>query len=353
MKKRILLSAGGTGGHMFPAGVLASNLIEQGFDVQILTDKRGSSYLSKSLPKKVYNLSFLGRRRIWNLPFVAFQMMVLALGTLWNLLFHRPALIVGFGGYVTYPVLLFARLLKIPYCIHEQNSVLGRVNRIFKNHAKVVMTSFPQTVFAGRVYYTGLPVREEFVKIRSQPYKAPEHEFNLLVLGGSQGSKIFSNLIPAALSRLPDEYKKQVRVVQQCRSEDVKDVEQFYGSHGIKARAYSFINHVADEIAKAHFIISRSGASSLAEMTVAGRPALYIPYLFAMDDHQTTNAKQLCDQQGGWMMPQGQVTPEMIKTTVLKVMKNKGLLIRAAASAKAFGRPDALEDMSREIKKIV
>lgn len=354
MKHRVLICSGGTGGHMFPANVLAIKLLQLGYDVEVLSDRRGLKYLTKTMRISAVNLSALGNRRLMTLPLALLQFLLLSLVTAYALLRFKPDIVVGFGGYVTYPLLFLSRLLNISYVLHEQNAVMGRVNRKFAPDAKCVMTSFPQTLHAsGPVYYTGLPIREEFLAIREKRYQLPTDQFHILIIGGSQGARIFSQIVPQALAQLPAKILPTLKITQQCREEDISEVRAVYQKLGVSYKLDTFITHIADEISNAHLTLTRAGASSLSEITVAGRPALYIPYPQAMDDHQSYNAKEVVDAGGGWMVAQKQFSPEFLSQFLLDKITDKNQLSAAADAAYQFGNASSLQTMVEHIETVL
>ncbi len=335
---------------MFPAVAVAAELAEQGDQIHFITDERGSRYLSSELSKSVFNLSVLGRRTIPRLPLAIWQMIRLTAGCLVYFIRSRPEKVIGFGGYVTYPVLLSARIFRVPYYIHEQNSVMGKVNRWLSGGATTVMTSFPHTIYANeKARMVGLPVRNEIRPIRDSLYEQPDSQFRLLILGGSQGASIFSKVVPAAFSLMPTDIRKKFLIVQQCFKEDIETVRQQYESLGINATLAPFFENIASEIAKAHLVITRSGASTVAELTTAGRPAVFVPYPAAMDDHQTSNARYVVSNQGGWLVPQQEFSPEKLVKMLTQLSQKPTVLTYAAAAIKSLGQGDATRLIADEV----
>lgn len=348
---KILLAAGGTGGHMFPAISVSEQLQARAHEVYFVTDERGAKYLPEECSKSVYNLSRLGNRTLVSMPLAIWQMFVVIVSCFFLFLFSRPARVVGFGGYVTYPVLLMARIFMVPYYIHEQNSVMGNVNRWFLKGAKGVMTSFPDTLYANdAALYTGLPVRKDLLVVReSPPYLPPVSNFNLLVLGGSQGASVFSNVVPQALNLLPKELKQQLSVVQQCRPNDLDAVQEMYREMNVRARLAPFFDRMAIELSHAHLVICRSGASTVAELGIIGRPAIFVPYPAAMDDHQVGNASYAVSQGGGWMMLEKDFTPEALAKLLQELWHAPALLEQSARMMRALGKCSAAEEISQVI----
>ncbi len=250
----------------------------------------------------------------------------------------KPSAVVGFGGYPAFPPLVAARLRKIPTALHEQNAVLGRANRALANHVSVVATSFENTkLLSGRARtkarMTGNPVRDQVVDWATQSYQPPPSNgpFSLLVFGGSQGARFFSDTVPAALATLRDEVRARLFVVQQCREEDLARVEEAYRQAGIRAHLAAFFANLPEEMAKAHLVVARSGASTVAELAVMGRPAIFVPLPHAIDNDQLNNARRLAETGGAWCMEQKGLTPEALAEVI-------GRLLAAPDDADARGR---------------
>lgn len=354
----ILLAAGGTGGHVFPAEALAAELLRRGHRVGLVTDTRGKGF-GQGLPElPLYRIPAgtpSGRSIVGKLmSVVEIARGVIASLTLLGL--TRPVAVVGFGGYPALPLLLAARLRKIPIVIHEQNAVLGRVNRLVARFAARIATSFPATHFLPEqvaVTVTGNPVRPAILAAADVPYTAPDQALRLLVLGGSQGARVLSDVVPAALAALPGELKKRLRIVQQCRAEDLERVRAAYAQSGIQAETAAFFSDVAQRLAVAHLVVSRSGASSTAEIAVVGRPALLVPYAHAMDDHQTANAQALAQAGGAVVIAQDKFTPERVVAAFAELLADAVQLSDMAAHARSVGRPLAAQALADLVERIV
>lgn len=345
----VMLAAGGTGGHMFPAEALAAELLSRGFEVALATDRRGQTFSGAlgSIPVHRLRAATLGRgfgakvRGAVELGLGYAQARRL-LGRL------KPEIVVGFGGYPSLPTVIAAAHLKIPVVLHEQNAVLGRANRMLLGRATKIATSFRSVRYVtelmrGRVVITGNPVRPAVAAIRDLPYPAltADGPLNLLVLGGSQGARVFSEVVPAAVALLPDHLRQRVRVTQQCRKEDIDGARDLFASAGVVAELSPFFADVAERLGACHLLVARSGASTVAEISAAGRPAILVPYPFAMDDHQTANAEALADVGGAWLVPQSGFTPEALAARLQALMTLPATLSKAAHAARAWGRPDA------------
>jgi UDP-N-acetylglucosamine--N-acetylmuramyl-(pentapeptide) pyrophosphoryl-undecaprenol N-acetylglucosamine transferase len=261
--------------------------------------------------------------------------------------------VVGFGGYPAFPALLAARADKIPTLIHEQNAVLGRVNRLVASRVEAIATAYPDV---GRlpgnarekVHLVGNPVREEILALREQPYPALGEDgiFRLLVTGGSQGAAILSEVVPEGLALLPEHFRRRLQVTQQCRAEDIEQVKERYAQIGIPADLATYLPDLPDRLAWSHLVIARAGASTIAELTAAGRPAILIPLPGATDDHQTANAREMARAGGARAIPQGRFSPIELAKQMQKLGLDPGSLANAAARAQAIGRPNAARDLA-------
>ncbi|MBP6985080.1 MAG: undecaprenyldiphospho-muramoylpentapeptide beta-N-acetylglucosaminyltransferase [Alphaproteobacteria bacterium] len=349
---RFLFTAGGTGGHMFPASVVAEKLMGLGHEVHFLTDVRGASYLPDSLPFTALDLSALGKRKWWSLPLVLGQLMVACLYSLSYFIRFKPEKVVGFGGYVTFPVLLMCKIFGVPYYLHEQNSVMGKVNRWFSRTAMCIMTSFPDTIpDTGELVYTGLPVRESLHALSAEKYETPAKEFNVLVIGGSQGASIFSTTIPPALRMLSERVPIPIHVHQQCRAGDLDFVAQAYKDSKITAHTDVFFQDMKQAYKNAHIVICRAGASSIAELCLVGKPALLVPFAKAMDDHQTLNAQFITKNQAGWSMAEADFTPEVLVNLLQKLIQDQDLLMQASVAMKKLGQPEATNKIVSQVTR--
>lgn len=354
----ILLAAGGTGGHVFPAEALAAELLRRGHRVGLVTDTRGKGF-GQNLPELPLYRIPAGTPAGRSLPGKLMSVVEIAHGVISGLTLlglTRPVAVVGFGGYPALPLLLAAKLRKIPIVIHEQNAVLGRVNRLVARFAARIATSFPATDFlpeTAAVTVTGNPVRPAILAAADVPYTAPDQSLRLLILGGSQGARVLSDVVPTALAALPTEMKKRLKVVQQCRPEDLERVRAIYAEAGIAAETATFFNDVAQRLAVAHLAISRSGASSTAEIAVIGRPALLVPYAHAMDDHQTANAQALAHAGGAQVIAQDKFTTDRVTTAFINLLGDPAALSDMAAAARSVGRPLAAQALADLVERVV
>jgi UDP-N-acetylglucosamine--N-acetylmuramyl-(pentapeptide) pyrophosphoryl-undecaprenol N-acetylglucosamine transferase len=345
----IVLSAGGTGGHLFPAQALAGELARRGKTIMVMTDARGTVY-TKAFPGArivtVPSAAFSDRSplRLLAAPFEIFAGIVLAFFKLRGI---RPGAVVGFGGYPSVPVMIAAWLAGFPTAILEQNAVVGRANRLVMNRMRVVAAAFPIARFAPRdaakVVLTGNPVRPEVIALSGAPYDKPTADgpLHLLVFGGSQGARALSEMVPAGVGLLSDALKSRLAVVQQCRPEDLEKARAAYHAIGVKCELASFYNDLPQRMAKSHLVIGRSGAGTVSELMVIGRPAILVPLPHALDDNQTPNADILAKAGAGWRVAQRELTPKKLAGLLTEAFSNPDDLARRAIAAHKLAKPDA------------
>ncbi len=359
MSGPVIIAAGGTGGHVFPALALAGALRDEGIEAAFVTDRRGSAFEGELPGIACYAVragGVAGRnvigilRSLTNLMLGTWQ----ARGLLRRL---KPSLAVGFGGYASVPPLFAAGGLGVPTLIHEANAVLGRANRLLAHRARMVATAFPETVRVpanGQVAHTGNPVRAEIVAARDVPYDAPAPDapFRLLVIGGSQGARIMGRTLPKALAELPDAARKRLRLTLQCREEDLREARATLEAAGIEAEVATFFHDIAERLAGSHLVIARAGASTVAELACVGRPAILIPYAHATDDHQSANAAALADAGGAWAIAESDLRGDSLRDAIAARMADPGLA-DAAAKAHALGTPDAAAKLAALAKTLM
>lgn len=357
----VMLAAGGTGGHLFPAFALAEEMQRRGIAVDLITDMRGDRYGSGFPARKVYQVpaATLASKS----PIAATKTAIaLARGTKAAhaiLGAVRPGVVIGFGGYPTFPPLMAARLRGIPTVLHEQNAVLGRANRMLAKRVTGIATSFEQTKYldgelTAKVRFTGNPVRQVVIDASAEPYVASRGDapFHVLVFGGSQGARYFSDVMPPALATLPAQLKQRLRITQQAREEDIDRVRGSYAESGIAADVAAFFKDLPLRMAKANLVIGRAGASTVAELTVVGRPCLLVPLPHAIDNDQLNNARRLAESGGGWCIEQKDLSAERMASEIERLSGAPDTLAAAAKAAKTSGRPDAvarLADFALEI----
>ncbi len=344
----VVLATGGTGGHVFPAEALAGELEARGLPFTLVTDSRGRQWqgaLSRRPIHYIHSASPTGslRKRLM-------AMFALALGLFdaWRALGRiGPSAVVGFGGYASVPTLIAARLRRLPAMLHEQNAVLGKANRLVLGGAARVATSFARTQYLApddrRACLVGNPVREPVRLLRSSPYRAPGEGrvIDILVFGGSQGAASFSQVIPEAILSLPSTLRARVRLVQQCRPEDIERVRATYTAAGIVAELAPFFADLPARLAAAHLVIGRSGASTVAELAAIGRPSILIPYPYAADDHQSANARAFEATGACIVIPHASFTAAALASHLNALLEAPQRLATMAAAAHAAGRPDA------------
>jgi len=357
---RIALAAGGTGGHMFPAEALASELLARGHAVALVTDRRGGGFGNKLPAVELHRISaggltgtgIVGRAQgVVQLGLGFFQARAL-LGRI------APAVAVGFGGYASVPTVFAASLSGIPTVLHEQNAVLGRANRLLAKRATRIATSFAKVVGVGaadRVVLTGNPVRPAVAALADEAYLPilPEGEIRLLVVGGSQGARVFGRLVPEAIAALPEGLRRRLRLVQQVRAEDLDSVRATYAGQNTSAELAPFFSDIPQRLRVAHLVIARAGASTVAELTAAGRPAILVPFPFATDDHQTANARAIEAAGGAWLMPEASTQPSALAERLTSLLGDATALMRASDAARQQGRRDAAARLADVVTSLI
>lgn len=358
----IVLASGGTGGHLFPAQALATVLEARNWDVQLFTDKRGMEWQDRFRDGSVHETSSstLTFGKPWLLPGQAWQLVAGYKECLARFKELMPKVVVGFGGYPSLPVMMAARYAGISSMVHEQNSVAGRANRIAAGlgNAQIIASSFePLYGFSAkqmdRVRVTGNPVRKQVIDaVRS--YNAPPADapFNLLVFGGSQGARFFSEFMPKMAAELPKAVIRTLKVVQQCRPEDIDKVRLAYEAVGVTALCKSFFDDMPELIARSHLVVCRAGASTVAELGVIGRPAIYVPLPHSLDNDQLRNAQSMEKAGGGWIMLQDDMTPQETAAVFTRLRFDEADLTRTALAASAHGRPDAAELLANQVEEL-
>ena len=342
---------------MFPAAAVARELVRRDYPVSLATDRRGRNFEIGVDGVGTHLVSSAGSGGGPVARIGAAFAIGAGLVQAWRLMARlKPAGVIGFGGYPSVPTMLAAVMRGLPSLIHEQNAVLGRANRLVMRRVSAIATSFEGTAGPGdawraRVVMTGNPVRDAFSEARAEAYPESagrDGEIRVLVLGGSQGARAFGEVVPAALSRLPETMRGRFRVVQQCRPEDIGEVRRAYSQSGIGAELARFFTDVAARMAAAHLVIARSGASTVAELAEVGRPAILVPYPHATDDHQTANARAMEEAGGAWLIPAAAFTPEALAVRLEElVLKPERLAAAAAAMRSAGGRNAAAALVNR------
>jgi UDP-N-acetylglucosamine--N-acetylmuramyl-(pentapeptide) pyrophosphoryl-undecaprenol N-acetylglucosamine transferase len=353
-KKLVVIAAGGTGGHLFPAAAFAEEMRQRGWRVVLMTDARGRRYAEHFPAERIEDVAAASPTAN---PLKALP----ALMKIWRGVGEakrrfnelNPSLVAGFGGYPSFPALMAARARKVPIIIHEQNSVLGRVNRALAGSAAIVACAFerldrlpPSAEPRKRV--VGNPVRAPILAVRERPYpEAPAGgRLNLLIIGGSQGARLFGDVIPKAVAALPQHLRDRLDVVQQAREEQAAEVKQAYAAANIAAEVAPFFSNMGERLGAAHLVIARAGASTVTELQVAGRPAILVPFAAAADDHQTANAEGLSGVGAADVLSEPEFTPAALAALLERRLSDPHQLAVRAAAARAAARPDAAKTLA-------
>lgn len=359
MARTVLLSAGGTGGHLFPAEALAHELKARGWTVHLATDDRAGRFAGAFPADEIHavaSATFASKNPV---------ALVRSFWTIWqgvrqsSAIIKRiqPAAVVGFGGYPTLPPLFAATRRGVPTLIHEQNAVMGRANRALAGRVTAIAGGFldpAKSAFADKTVLTGNPVRPAVIEAANTPYapSGDQRPFNLLVFGGSQGAQFFSEAIPAAVAKLPASERRRLNLTQQARKEDEQKVADALEAVGVKFIVAPFFSNMAEKIAAAHLVISRAGASTVSELGVIGRPAILVPYPHALDHDQAANAAALAAAGGAEVRQQSDLTADKIAELLKSAITSPQRLAAMAAAAKSAGMPDAarlLADLTEAI----
>lgn len=345
----ILISAGGTGGHMSPAVALASDLKERGHRVELVTDDRGLKYLNMFQDIKhhevkagTWGAGVLGKLKgAINLGLGISQGFALVQSL-------KPDLVIGFGGYPSFPAVYAAQRLHIPTILHEQNSLIGKANLLLAPNAERIALSFKHVGCLDREdtfrsVITGNPIREDIAALHEKEYTEPAagEDFNIFVMGGSLGATVLSEVVPKALAGITEADRVRLHVTQQCREADLTNVRQIYEQAGIRAELKTFIEDVSSVLEKTHLVIARSGASTVSEVSAAGRPAIYVPYPYHEDQQQLKNAENVSVEGGAWVLEEKNFTETRLREKIKALLKDPKSLSEAAQSAKSCGRPKA------------
>lgn len=352
--RHYVLAAGGTGGHLLPAFALATELERRGHHVALMTDERGARIPGKPdfLPAHVLPAGRFGKNPLhWWGGLKA----VMAGREMAKRLFEtfEPSAVVGFGGYPAFPTMLAATGAGIPTVIHEQNAVLGRVNRFFAGRVDAIATAYPEIKrldpkHNAKVHLVGNPVRAEVLTLRDEPFPPFTEDglLKVLVTGGSQGASVLSEVVPDGLAMLPPAIRQRLQVTQQCRAEDLDRVRERYRSHDIPAELGTYFEDMASRLAEAHLFIGRAGASTIAELTAVGRPAILVPLPIATDDHQAFNTREMVKAGGARMIRQDRFQPKELAKQIQAMAQRPDTLATAAHAAWNCGRPKAVQDLA-------
>jgi len=354
------LAAGGTGGHMIPAHALAAELLARGHHVMLITDERGAR-IPGLFEGVITHILPAGRLGGGPLGWIKAARSVMAGRRQARALYrdHRPQAVIGFGGYPALPALLAASAAKVPTILHEQNAVLGRVNRLLAGEATAIATAYDRVDrlaarHAGKTVLVGNPVRESVARLGEAPFPAFDDiaPLRILVTGGSQGASILGEVVPEGLALLEPSLRHRLQVTQQCRPDDIETVRARYAELGIPADLSTYIADMPGQLAWAHLVIGRAGASTIAELTAAGRPGILVPLPIATDDHQTVNAREMARAGGARMIPQDGFTPATLARQIEAMAADPQALANAAARALSVGRPHAARDLAMLCERV-
>lgn len=388
MNEKIAIVTGGTGGHIFPAITTADALVNQGFDVVILGDEKYRKYhkSSNNFQYKIISSSSL-KSGIFGLLLTSIKITLGIIQSLIWILLNRPKMLVAFGGYSTFPVLLAAVILRKKIILHEQNAHLGKVNRFFIKYAEIVALTYDQTDGIENRYLiktksVGNPVRGEITELSKNEYQLPDFEveersvndfgydvllasqfdnykseqaiasFNILVIGGSGGAKIFSEILPKAIFNIRDEMKSCIKITQQCRAELVQYTYDQYRSFNISVEISNFFDDMQEQIKKSHLIIARSGSSSIAEFTAAKKPMILIPFARAADNHQEKNARAIEKKGGAIVIKEEEFTINKVTNCIENLVDNPALLLKMSKASFASANLNATDNLVKLIKEI-
>lgn len=360
-KPLIMLAAGGTGGHLFPAEALGVALIKRGADVRLMTDSRALRYggmFTRDMMDVVPSETVRGRTP-WALARTGVMLAAGGAKALALLMFRKPKAVVGFGGYPTLPPLIAARLLGIPTVIHDSNAVLGRANRLLSTRVSAIATSLPGVLdrdpsLADKTTVTGTPMRPAILAAAAVPYVAPvaDGPLRLLVVGGSQGARVMADIVPPAIERLEPALWRRLSLVQQVREEDMPRVREVYDRLKIEAELAPFFADLPARFAATHLVVSRSGAGTVAELGAIGRPSILVPLPGAIDQDQHANAGVLERAGGAIRIPQSEFTPDRLASEISALAADPAQLMAMAASARTVGRLDAAERLADLLMKV-
>jgi UDP-N-acetylglucosamine--N-acetylmuramyl-(pentapeptide) pyrophosphoryl-undecaprenol N-acetylglucosamine transferase len=348
----VVIAAGGTGGHMFPAQALAEEMLGRGWRVRLSTDTRGARYAGgfpAAVEREFVAAATPARGGALGRALAPLRLGAGVAQAVARMLRDRPAAVVGFGGYPSIPALAAAVALGVPRLIHEQNGVLGRVNRLFARRvAQIACGTWPTDLPAGaRATHVGNPVRAAVRARAGAPYLPPgDYALNLFVIGGSQGARILSDVVPPAVAALPTDLRGRLRVAQQAREEDLGRVEACYRSQAIQAEIRPFFDDAPRRLAEAQLVVARAGASTLADLTVIGRPAILVPYAAAAEDHQTANARGLVAAGAAEALAEARLTPALLAERMAAVLGDPRRALAMARAALALGKPEAAAELA-------
>lgn len=352
----ILLAAGGTGGHMFPAGALAEKLQLEGYEVHLATDSRGMAFVDRLVAMPVHNIpaATIYSGGVLALPTRVLTLIWSLLVSLFLLLRLKPKVIIGFGGYPSFGPVMAGLILRRPVLVHEQNAVLGRVNRLAARFGASIATSYANTAnvpnrAAERMRRTGNPLRPSVLKAAQGRYRylTGSRSFDLLVFGGSQGAKVFSEVLPLAVAELPENLRRRLRIVHQVRKPDMRRALDEYGAIGVYAEIRDFFADLPTRMRRAHLVIARGGAGTMSEICALGTPSVIVPLPGSLDQDQAANVRELARAGGAVMLQQSDFTIERLSEELQRMMTDDNVLLGMSKQALKFGELDAVGRLGR------
>ncbi|ATX66668.1 UDP-N-acetylglucosamine--N-acetylmuramyl-(pentapeptide) pyrophosphoryl-undecaprenol N-acetylglucosamine transferase [Roseinatronobacter bogoriensis] len=354
----LLIAAGGTGGHMFPAQALAEAMLARGWRVKLSTDARGARYAGGfpvAVKVEQVKAATFARGGLADKIMVPLRLLAGVFSAALSMLFDRPRVVVGFGGYPSIPALSAAWALRVPRMIHEQNGVLGRVNQIFARRVnKLACGIWPMQMPDGiEGEFTGNPVRAAVLERAGAGYIPPgDYPMDVLVIGGSQGARILSDVVPQAISALPEAIKRNLGVAHQAREEDIERVVAAYEAGGVAAEIAPFFADIPRRLSECQLVISRAGASSVADISIIGRPSVLVPYAAAAANHQAANAKMLSSVDAAVVFPEAQLTAPALAESIEAILTNPKAAQSMAQAALSAGRADATERLAEMVEAL-
>ena len=361
-KGTIVLAAGGSGGHMFPAQALAQELNRRGYDLVMITDDRGNRYADRfpnTEIKVIQAATFAGRNPIKRIG-ALFSILGGVASAVSMLGAIKPRAAIGFGGYSSFPTMVAASVRGIPSCLHDPNAVLGRVNKFLVGRVDLVGAAFDNMVGVparamSKLRVIGNPLRDEVIEARNIPYAPPSdtEAINLVIFGGSQGAQVLAEIVPAAIALLPDDLRSRLHVTQQAREENMEAAKAAYAAMNVNAEVAPFFSDLPRQMAEAQLVIGRAGASTVTELATIGRPSILVPLPSAMDDHQTVNARALTEVGAAWLMPQSTVTVEILADKLRSLLCDPNALTAAAEAAKGVAKLNATSDFADLIEELI
>ncbi|MFL2802410.1 MAG: undecaprenyldiphospho-muramoylpentapeptide beta-N-acetylglucosaminyltransferase [Paracoccaceae bacterium] len=357
-KSTILITAGGTGGHIYPAESLAWELSKVGCDVIIISDERGKKFIKAFPPNIRIFIQNIKSLNFKNPLKILFSICLLLKGVLYSsylLIIHKPSLVVGFGGYPTFPTILAAKLFGIKIVLHEGNAVLGRVNKLFSRKVNAIACGFWPTIApsGSNLYFTGNPLRNNILSKKTKSFKLPFNgKLNLVVIGGSQGANFFSKIVPDSVSKLSIPLKERIHIIHQARSSDCQYLKKKYKKMAIKSDVKNFFYNIEDIFSDAHLIIARAGASTISEVLFFGKPLILIPIKNSIFDHQKLNASLLANKDAAFCIQENECTSDYLAMKISKILSDNKLAIKLSNNAKNMAVPEASLNLKEIILKI-